>query len=80
MSVQPRDNGQPVEKTVLLEPSTAAAVRMTAAEDHVSESALMARAIDDYLTRRAVANLNAYVDAAGCDALTDEHRHDDQDE
>jgi hypothetical protein len=77
MSEQPRDTGSMVEKTVRLDQSTAAAVRMTAAADNVAESELMARAIDDYLMRRAVANLNAYVDAVGRDALLEEHRRDD---
>ncbi|MCD0445884.1 hypothetical protein LO763_19935 [Glycomyces sp. A-F 0318] len=69
-----------VKKTVLLEQPEAAAVHRAALEDGISDSALMARAIEDYLMRRAVDRLDAYVHTTGADALATEHRADDADD
>lgn len=68
-----------VQMTIVLEESDAVAVQAAAREDEISDSALMARAINDYLTRRAAGRLDAYVRATGVDALTAEHRTEDVD-
>jgi len=69
-----------VKKTVLLESPEAVAVHAAAVEDGISESALMARAIEEYLMRRAVARLDAYVETVGADVLAAEHRIEDTDD
>ncbi|WP_205327082.1 hypothetical protein [Glycomyces sp. YM15] len=67
----------PVKMTVILEEPDAAAVHAVAIEDGISGSALIARAVDDYLMRRVVDRLNAFVRVAGADAIAAEHRAED---